>query len=70
MLDATDETRIGRLNPVDDHAFAGNIAVELIDPLSLEDARRTGKYADADAVVKGLQRKLDAARARKRATSR
>jgi len=31
---------------------------------SLEDARRTGDYVDADAVVEGLQRKLDAARAR------
>ncbi len=37
---------------------------------SLEDARRTGDYADADAVVKRLQRKLDAARARKPATRR
>lgn len=27
-------------------------------------ARRTGGYVDADAVVDGLQRKLDAARAR------
>jgi hypothetical protein len=31
---------------------------------SLEDARRTGDYVDADAVVEGLQRKLDATRAR------
>ena len=37
---------------------------------SLEDARRTGEYADADAVVDGLQRKLDAARARKPPTAR
>lgn len=37
---------------------------------SLEDARRTGDYADADAVVEGLQRKLDAARARKPAKRR
>jgi Arc/MetJ-type ribon-helix-helix transcriptional regulator len=32
---------------------------------SLEDARRTGDYVDADAVVKELQAKLDAARSRK-----
>ena len=33
---------------------------------SLEGARRTGDYVDADAVVQGLQRKLDAARASKK----
>ncbi len=32
---------------------------------ALDDARRTGDYVDADAVVQKLQRKLDAARARK-----
>lgn len=32
---------------------------------SLEDARRTGDYADADAVVQKLQRKLDAAQKRR-----
>ena len=37
---------------------------------SLEDARRTDDYADADAVVENLQSKLDAARARKSGTSR
>ena len=37
---------------------------------SLEDARRTGHYVDADAVVEGLQRKLDAARAPKPAKRR
>ncbi len=37
---------------------------------SLEDARGTGDYVDADVVVKGLQRRLDAARARKPATQR
>lgn len=37
---------------------------------SLDDARRTGDYVDADAVVRKLQRKLDAARKRKTATSR
>ena len=37
---------------------------------SLEDARRTGDYVDADVVVEGLQRKLDAARARQPATRR
>jgi hypothetical protein len=37
---------------------------------SLEDARRTGDYVDADAVVEGLQRKLDAARARLQAKRR
>jgi hypothetical protein len=29
-----------------------------------EEARRTGDYVDADAVIDGLQRKLDAARTR------
>jgi hypothetical protein len=37
---------------------------------SLEDARRTGDYVDADAVVKKLQAKLDAARAHKPARRR
>ena len=37
---------------------------------SLEDARRAGDYADADAVMESLQHKLDAARARKPTTSR
>jgi hypothetical protein len=37
---------------------------------SLEDARRTGDYVDADAVVKKLQARLDAARARKPARRR
>ena len=37
---------------------------------SLEVARRTQDYVDADAVVEGLQRKLDAARARKSALRR
>lgn len=37
---------------------------------SLEEARRTGDYIDADTVVEGLQRKLDSARARKAATQR
>ena len=32
---------------------------------SLDGARRTGDYVDADVVVEGLQRKLDAARASK-----
>ena len=32
---------------------------------SLNDAHRSGDYADADALVDALQRKLDAARARK-----
>ena len=36
---------------------------------SLEDARHTGDYANADAVVETLQRKLDAARARKPPTA-
>jgi hypothetical protein len=31
---------------------------------SREEARRTGDYVDADAALEGLQRKLDAARAR------
>ena len=31
---------------------------------SRDEARRTGEYIDADVVVDGLQRKLDAARAR------
>ena len=35
---------------------------------SLERARRTGDYADADRVVDGLQRKLDSARAHKPAS--
>ena len=37
---------------------------------SLASARRTGDYVDADAVVEGLQRKLDAARSGKPATRR
>lgn len=37
---------------------------------SLADARRTGDYVDADVVVRKLQRKLDAARSRKPASSR
>jgi Arc/MetJ-type ribon-helix-helix transcriptional regulator len=37
---------------------------------SLEEARRTGEYVDADAVLKKLQTKLDAARARKPAATR
>ena len=37
---------------------------------SLDDARRTGDYVDADVVVESLQRKLNAARARKVATRR
>ena len=32
---------------------------------SLDVARRTGDYVDVDAFVEGLQRKLDASRARK-----
>lgn len=32
---------------------------------SLDDARRTGEYVDADVVIGKLQRKLEAARARK-----
>ena len=35
---------------------------------SLDDARRTGVYVDADVVVRKLQGTLDAARTRKRAT--
>lgn len=31
---------------------------------SRDEARRTGQYVDADAVLAGLQRKLDAARTR------
>lgn len=31
---------------------------------SRDEARRTGEYVDADIVVEGLQRKLDAARVR------
>jgi Arc/MetJ-type ribon-helix-helix transcriptional regulator len=37
---------------------------------SLDDARRTGDYVEADAVVLALQRKLDAARKRKPAAGR
>ncbi len=37
---------------------------------SLESARRTGDYVDADAVVEGLQRKLTLARGRKPAPRR
>jgi hypothetical protein len=37
---------------------------------SLDDARRTGHYVEADAVVLALQRKLDAARKRKSAPRR
>jgi Arc/MetJ-type ribon-helix-helix transcriptional regulator len=37
---------------------------------SLEAARRSGDYVDADAVVERLQRKLDAARARMAAMRR
>jgi len=37
---------------------------------SLEAARRSGVYVEADAVVQTLQRKLDAARKRKPAKSR
>jgi hypothetical protein len=37
---------------------------------SLEAARRSGDYVDADAVVERLQSKLDAARARKSAAQR
>ena len=37
---------------------------------SLEDARRSNDYVDADVVAEGLQRKLDAARASKRAVRR
>ena len=37
---------------------------------SLDDARRTGGYVDADVVVQKLQRKLEIARSRKPATPR
>ena len=37
---------------------------------SLEDARRTGHYVDADVVLDGLQRKLEVARGRKPAKRR
>jgi hypothetical protein len=37
---------------------------------SLDHARRTGDYVDAEAVLRELQRKLDAARARKPTTRR
>jgi hypothetical protein len=37
---------------------------------SLDDARRTGHYVEAEAVVQALQRKLDAARKRKPAPGR
>jgi len=37
---------------------------------SLEEARRTGDYVNADTVVEGLQRKLELARARRAATQR
>ncbi len=37
---------------------------------SLDDARRTGDYVDADAVVQKLQRRLDAVRKRKTANPR
>lgn len=37
---------------------------------SLDDARRTGEYVEADAVVQKLQRKLDAAQKRKAAAPR
>ena len=37
---------------------------------SLDDARRTNDYVDADVVVQTLQRKLDLARKRKPATPR
>lgn len=37
---------------------------------SLDDARRTSDYVDADAVVQKLQRKLDAARKRRPASRR
>jgi Arc/MetJ-type ribon-helix-helix transcriptional regulator len=37
---------------------------------SLDDARRTGEYVDANAVVQALQRKLDAARKRKAVAGR
>ncbi|MCY7315137.1 MAG: prevent-host-death protein [Rubrivivax sp.] len=37
---------------------------------SLEEARRTGDYVNADTVVEGLQRKLELARARSAAPQR
>ena len=37
---------------------------------ALDNARRTGAYVEADAVVQKLQRKLDAARIRKPASPR
>ena len=37
---------------------------------SLDDARRTGDYVDADVVLESLQRKLNAAQVRKVATRR
>ena len=37
---------------------------------SLDDARRTGDYVDADAVVQRLQRKLDAARKKRKSAAR
>lgn len=37
---------------------------------SLDEARQTGDYVDADAVLQKLQRKLEAARQRKPATPR
>jgi hypothetical protein len=37
---------------------------------SLDDARQTGDYVEADVVLQTLQRKLDAARTRKPATPR
>ncbi|MBI5716554.1 MAG: prevent-host-death protein [Burkholderiales bacterium] len=37
---------------------------------SRDEARRTGEYVDADVVVDGLQRKLDAARAKLAKTRR
>jgi hypothetical protein len=37
---------------------------------SLDDARRTGEYVEANEVMQMLRRKLDAARARKQAARR
>jgi len=37
---------------------------------SLDDARRTADYVEADEAVAGLQRKLDAARAHKQAVAK
>lgn len=37
---------------------------------SLDDARRTGDYVDADVVLADLQRRLDGARARRSPTAR